>query len=150
MERTLIIVKPDAVQRGLTGAILERLERRGLKIVALKMMHVTRELAEEHYAEHRERPFFGGLVDFITAAPVVAGVIEGPGAIAVVRATAGKTNPAEAAPGTIRADFGLTVGRNVIHASDSSESAEREISLFFRPDEIVSYERAVDPWIFEE
>ena len=150
MKRTLIIVKPDGVQRGLIGEVLARLERRGLKVVGLKMMQISRELAERHYGVHRERPFFASLVEYITSAPVVVGVLEGPKAIEVTRATVGATNPVDAAPGTIRGDFGLTIGRNLIHASDGAESAEHEINLFFRPEELVSYERAVDPWIIEQ
>jgi nucleoside-diphosphate kinase len=149
VERTLIIVKPDGVQRGLIGAVIERFERRGLKIVGLKMIQVSRELAEQHYAEHRGKPFFEGLVGFITSSPVVVGVLEGPSAIDVVRATVGATNPATSAPGTIRADFGLTIGRNLIHASDGPDAAQREVSLFFSPDELVSYERAIDGWLIE-
>ncbi|HEX7103138.1 MAG TPA: nucleoside-diphosphate kinase [Nitrolancea sp.] len=149
MERTLIIVKPDGVQRGLIGAVIERFERRGLKIAGLKMIQVSRELAEQHYAEHRGKPFFEGLVGFITSSPVVVGVLEGPNAIDVVRATVGATNPATSAPGTIRADFGLTIGRNLIHASDGPDAAQREVSLFFSPDELVSYERSIDGWLIE-
>lgn len=149
MERTLIIVKPDGVQRGLIGAVIERFERRGLKIAGLKMIQVSRELAEQHYAEHRGKPFFEGLVGFITSSPVVVGVLEGPNAIDVVRATVGATNPATSAPGTIRADFGLTIGRNLIHASDGPDAAQREVSLFFSPDELMSYERSIDGWLIE-
>ncbi len=149
MEQTLIIVKPDGVQRGLIGSVIERFERRGLKIVGLKMIQVSRELAEQHYAEHRGKPFFDGLVGFITSSPVVVGVLEGPNAIDVVRATVGATNPANSAPGTIRADFGLTIGRNLIHASDGSDAAQREVPLFFSSDELVSYERSIDGWLIE-
>jgi nucleoside-diphosphate kinase len=149
VEQTLIIVKPDGVQRGLIGSVIERFERRGLKIVGLKMIQVSRELAEQHYAEHRGKPFFDGLVGFITSSPVVVGVLEGPNAIDVVRATVGSTNPASSAPGTIRADFGLTIGRNLIHASDGSDAAQREVSLFFSSNELVSYERSVDGWLIE-
>lgn len=150
MERTLIIVKPDAVQRGLIGEVLHRLERRGLKFAGLKLMQISRETAEEHYGEHQGKGFYPGLVEFITSGPVVVGVVEGPDAIAVTRATAGATRPAEAAPGSIRADFGLTVGQNIIHASDKPESAEREIGLFFKPGELVDYQRAIDPWIVDQ
>jgi nucleoside-diphosphate kinase len=146
-ERTLVIVKPDAVQRGLVGEVLGRLERRGLKLVALKMLWMSRELAETHYAEHREKPFFGELVCFITSCPVVVGVVEGPGAIEVTRRTMGETDPAASAPGSIRGDLGLTIGQNLIHGSSSPAAAEREIALFFRPEEILSYERAIDRWI---
>jgi nucleoside-diphosphate kinase len=149
VERTLIIVKPDGVQRGLIGQVIERFERRGLKIVGLKMIQVSRDLAEQHYAEHRGKPFFEGLVGFITSSPVVVGVLEGPSAIDMVRATVGATNPATSAPGTIRADFGLTIGRNLIHASDGPDAAQREVSLFFSPDELVSYERSIDSWLIE-
>ena len=137
MERTLIILKPDAVQRGLTGEIIQRFERRGLKVVAMKMLQVQRSLAEEHYAEHTEKPFFGELVDFITSAPTWALVVEGEGAIATMRKTIGATNPAEAAPGTIRGDLATAMPNNLIHGSDSPESAEREIALWFADDELV-------------
>lgn len=147
MERSLIIVKPDAVQRGLIGEVLRRLEQRGLRFVGLKLMTIDRELAERHYAEHREKAFFGELVSFITSGPVVVGVVEGPRAIEVTRATMGKTDPAQAAPGTIRGDLALTIGQNVIHGSDSPEKAAYEISLFFREEELVAYERAIDRWI---
>lgn len=150
MERTLIIVKPDGVQRGLVGEVLGRLERRGLRVVALKLIRIDRALAERHYEAHQGKPFFAGLVSFITSSPVVVGVVEGPEAIAVTRATIGATNPAAAAPGTIRGDLALTIGRNLIHGSDGPESAPREIALFFSPEEIAGYERTIDPWIIEE
>jgi len=137
MEQTLIIVKPDAVQRGLTGEVLARLERRGLTIAALKLIRVDRELAHRHYAEHQGKPFFDGLVQFITSGPAVAAVIQGSNAIQVVRTTMGATNPVAAAPGTIRGDLALDLDRNIIHGSDSPESAIREIALFFRPNELV-------------
>ncbi len=130
-ERTFIMVKPDAVARGLTGEIISRIERRGLKITALRMATMAREVAEEHYGEHRERPFFGELVDFITSGPVVMMTVEGDGAIAVMRTMMGATNPKDAAPGTIRGDFALDVGENVVHGSDGPESAERELGLHF-------------------
>jgi nucleoside-diphosphate kinase len=149
-ERTLVIVKPDGMQRGLAGEILGRLERRGLKIEGLKLMQIDRALAERHYAEHQGKGFYEGLVSYITACPVVVAVFAGVGAITAVRATVGKTNPAEAAPGTIRGDLALEVGRNLIHASDGPESARREVGLFFRPDELLSYARATDPWITEQ
>nr|3VVT_A Chain A, Nucleoside diphosphate kinase [synthetic construct]3VVT_B Chain B, Nucleoside diphosphate kinase [synthetic construct] len=139
MERTFVMIKPDGVQRGLIGEIISRFERKGLKIVAMKMMRISREMAEKHYAEHREKPFFSALVDYITSGPVVAMVLEGKNAVEVVRKMVGATNPKEAAPGTIRGDFGLDVGKNVIHASDSPESAEREISLFFKDEELVEW-----------
>jgi len=143
------MIKPDAVQRGLIGEIISRLEKKGLKIVAMKMINVSKELAEMHYAEHREKPFFQSLVDYITSAPVVAMVVEGRNAVKVVRTLVGATNPVEALPGTIRGDFGMDIGRNVIHASDSLESAEREISLFFKPEEIVEYRRIDEDWLYE-
>jgi nucleoside-diphosphate kinase len=148
MERTFIILKPDAVQRGLVGEIIQRLERRGLKIVAMKFMQVDEALARRHYAVHEARPFFAGLIQYITSAPVVAMVMEGTDAIAVVRNTVGATRPAEAAPGTIRGDFGLEIGRNLVHASDGPETAASEIALWFGED-LVSWQRAADPWIFE-
>jgi nucleoside-diphosphate kinase len=148
-ERTLVIVKPDAMQRGLIGEIVGRLERRGLKLEGLKLLRVDRALAERHYAEHQGKPFYEGLVSYITACPVVVAVFAGEGAITTVRATIGKTNPAEAAPGTIRGDFALEVGRNLIHASDGPESAAREVGLFFAREELLTYERATDPWIGE-
>jgi len=149
MERTLIILKPDAVQRGLSGELIARFERRGLKISALKLMSVPRDLAARHYAEHEGKPFYQGLIDYIVSSPVVVMAVEGPGAIAAVRQTVGATRPAEAAPGSIRADFGLMVGRNLVHASDGLESASRELSLWFAPADFVTYPRAIDPWILE-
>ncbi len=149
VERTLVIVKPDGVQRGLVGEIIGRLERRGLKIVALGLRVIDRELAERHYAEHVGKPFYAGLVEYIGSGPSVTMVWEGPNAVAVVRSTMGATNPANAAPGTIRADLALSIGRNLIHGSDSPESATREIDLFFRPDELVGYARDTDRWILE-
>ena len=147
MERTLILLKPDAVQRRLVGRIIARIEEKGLKIVGLKMIRVSRELAEKHYAEHREKPFYPELVSFITSAPVVAMVVEGPRAVEVVRKMMGKTNPLEAEPGTIRGDFGLSVTMNLIHGSDSPASAAREIALFFREDELLSYATADSVWL---
>jgi len=147
VERSLIIVKPDAVQRGLIGEVLRRLEQRGLRFVGLKLMQIDRKLAEQHYAEHRGKPFFEELLEFITSGPVVVGVVEGPRAIEVTRKTMGATDPAKAEPGTIRGDLALTIGQNVIHGSDSPEKAAYEIGLFFREDELVSYERAIDQWI---
>jgi nucleoside-diphosphate kinase len=149
MERTLIIVKPDAVQRGLIGAVLSRLEARGLKLVGLKLMQIDEALARRHYAEHEGKPFFAGLVRYITSSPVVVGVLEGPNAIEAVRATVGATHPVKAAPGTIRGDLALEIGRNLVHASDGPATAEREIALFFREAELLRYERATDPWIVE-
>ncbi|MCB0090078.1 MAG: nucleoside-diphosphate kinase [Caldilineaceae bacterium] len=148
MERTFVILKPDAVQRGLVGEIILRFERRGLKLVAMKMLQVSDELAQEHYAVHAERPFFKGLIEYITSSPVVALVLEGTGAIGVVRSTVGATKPAEAAPGTIRADFGLEIGRNLVHASDGPDTAASEIALWFGED-LVDWSRNTDAWIFE-
>lgn len=147
MERSFVMVKPDGVQRSLAGEVIARLERRGLRLVACKLLSVSRELAEKHYAELREKPFFPGLIQFITSGPVLAMVWEGPGAVALIRGTMGATNPAAAAPGTIRADLAVDVGHNVVHGSDGPESAAREIELWFRPEELVSYQRAVDGWI---
>ncbi len=147
MERTLILVKPDGVQRGLIGPILARFEQRGLKIVGMKLMRVSRTLAEQHYAEHAEKPFYPSLIAFITSGPVVAAVLEGPSAIATVRAMLGKTNPLEAAPGTIRGDFGVETERNLVHASDGPASAAREVALFFTADELLEYQRTMEPWI---
>ena len=149
MERTLVLVKPDGVQRGLAGEILGRLERRGLRIVGMKLMKVSVATARKHYAEHVGKGFYQGLIDYITSGPVVAAVFEGTGAVAVVRKTMGKTNPAEAEPGTIRADLAIELGRNLIHGSDSRESAKREVALFFGRGELVSYRRDVDAWIYE-
>lgn len=150
MERTLIILKPDAVQRGLVGQILARFEARGFKFAAMKLIRIPRAQAERHYAEHQGKPFYDGLVSFITSSPVVVGVVEGPNAIATVRAMMGATNPVNSAPGTIRGDFAVALSYNVIHGSDGPESAQREISIFFQPDELVSYDRASDQWIFGE
>jgi nucleoside-diphosphate kinase len=148
-QRTLILIKPDAMQRGLAGEVISRLERRGLKIVGLKLIHIDDPLARRHYAEHEGKPFLESLVQFITASPVVAGVIEGPNAVEAVRATMGATDPQKAAPGTIRGDLALYIQNNLIHGSDSPESAQREIALFFKDGEIVSWERSVDGWISE-
>jgi nucleoside-diphosphate kinase len=149
MERTLVIVKPDGVQRGLIGPILSRLERRGLRFAALKLMQITSDLAERHYAVHKGKPFYAGLIEFITSGPVVVAVVEGQDAIDIVRKTMGATNPALAEPGTIRADFGLEIGRNLVHGSDGPDTAAYEIPIFFDEGEIFSYERAVDGWINE-
>jgi nucleoside-diphosphate kinase len=148
VERTFIILKPDSVQRGLIGEIVSRFERRGLKIVAMKMVHVSDELAQEHYAVHKERPFYGSLIEYITSSPVVSMVVEGTNAINVVRKTVGATNPAEAEPGTIRSDFGLEIGRNLVHASDGPETAAFETALWFG-EEMIDWGRNNDPWIFE-
>ncbi len=148
-ERTLVIVKPDGIQRGLTGEIINRLERRGLKIIAAKMMQVSQELAGRHYEMHQGKPFYNGLIDYIASSPVLVLVFEGKNAIQLVRNTVGATNPLNAAPGTIRGDFAVETGRNLIHASDSPESAATEIGNFFKDTEIHSYERATDKWISE-
>ena len=149
MERTLVLIKPDGVQRGLAGAVLSRFERRGLKLIGLKLMQVDEALADRHYAEHVGKPFFAGLRDFITSSPLVAAVFEGENAVQIARSTMGATNPADAAPGTIRADFAVDLGRNVVHGSDSPESGEREASLFFDEAELVSWERDSERWIRE-
>jgi nucleoside-diphosphate kinase len=149
VEKTLVLVKPDAVQRGLIGEVIARLERRGLKLVGAKFMQVSPDLAETHYAIHKGKPFYEGLISYITSAPVMAMVWEGPNAVAAVRQTMGATRPTEAAPGSLRHDFALEVGRNLTHASDSVENGEKEVSLWFKPADLVAWQRAVDPWIFE-
>ena len=149
MERTLVLVKPDGVQRGLIGEVILRLERRGLRLVAAKFIQVSQELAETHYAIHKGKPFYDGLIKYITSAPVMAMVWEGPRAIAAVRQTMGSTRPWEAAPGTVRHDFALEVGRNLTHASDSVENGQAEVALWFKPEELVEWTRATDEWIFE-
>lgn len=149
MERTLIIIKPDGVQRALVGEVIKRFEARGLRIAGLKLMQISRELAEAHYAEHKGKSFFEGTVKFITSAPVVVMCLEGPNAIAAARQTMGATRPNEAAPGSIRADFGLDVSRNIVHGSDSPETAAREIALYFKPEELIAYQRAGDVWLKE-
>ncbi len=148
MERTLVLIKPDGVQRGLVGELVRRFERRGLHLVGLKLTAISRELAEEHYAEHRGRPFFDAVIEFITSSPVVAMVWEGPNAVTMVRSMMGPTNPATAAPGTIRGDFGIDIGQNVIHGSDSPARAEQEVGLFFEKAELVSWEREGGRWIY--
>jgi nucleoside-diphosphate kinase len=147
LERTLIIVKPEGVQRGLIGPVLARFEAKGFKLVGLKLMRISRELAERHYAEHQGKAFFEGLVAHITSSPVVVGVLEGPYVIATTRLLVGPTRPAEAPAGTIRGDYGIDVGMNIIHGSDGAGSAEREIALFFEPDELLEYPRSLDRWI---
>lgn len=147
MEQTLIIVKPDAVQRGLSGAILTSFEEKGLRISALKLMHISRALAERHYAVHQGKPFYEGLVSFITSGPVIVGVLSGPNAIEATRTIMGATNPVTAAPGSIRGQYALEIGQNLIHGSDAPETARYEIDLFFQPDEILDYRRDVDRWI---
>ena len=149
MERSLIILKPDALQRGLMGPILTRLEARGLKFIGLKLMQVSDELARKHYGVHEGKPFFAGLVEYITASPVVVAAIEGKDVIEIIRSTVGATNPVKAAPGTIRGDFGVNIGRNLIHASDSPENGTSEVALFFNDAELISYERATDAWVTE-
>ncbi len=147
MQRTLIIFKPDCVQRRLVGQILRRFEAKGLRLDALKLVRVGRELAEKHYAEHKERPFFGGLIEFITGGPVVVGVLSGPSAVTVVRKMLGKTDGAEAEPGTIRGDFSISKQNNLVHGSDSPESAEREIAIWFSPEELCEYPVAGQEWV---
>jgi len=149
LERSFVMVKPDGVQRGLIGEVISRLERRGLRLIAAKFTSVSQELAEEHYAIHKGKPFFDGLIKYITSSPVLAMAWEGPNAIAAIRQTMGATKPLEAAPGSIRHDFGLEIGRNLTHASDSPENGEAEIKLWFSEDELVDWKRAVDEWIFE-
>ena len=144
-----MLVKPDGVQRGLIGAVIGRIESKGLKIAGLKLIRVSEELAKEHYGEHVARPFFGDLVSFITSSPVVALAVEGDNAVSVVRTLMGGTTPQEADPGTIRGDFGMTIGMNLVHGSDSAESAERELNLFFDKNEILDYVREIDAWVIE-
>ena len=149
MERTLVLIKPDAMQRGLAGGILSRLERRGLRIAALRLFQMDEALAGRLYAEHEGKPFYEGLISYITACPIIAAVFEGTGAVDTVRKTMGATNPAAAEPGTVRGDLALETGRNLVHGSDSLESAKREIALFFTEDEVRSYPRDLDRWLFE-
>jgi nucleoside-diphosphate kinase len=148
-ERSLVLAKPDAMQRGLAGEIIRRLEQRGLKIVGMKLMHIDETLAKRHYAEHEGKPFYASLVEYITSAPVVAMVFDGPAAIQAIRGAVGSTNPAEATPGSIRGDFGLERGKNLVHASDSVDSGARETALFFKPEELLDWQRDSDPWIHE-
>ena len=150
MERTLIIIKPDAVQRGLTGEIIRRFEQRGLRIAGMKFMSVERALAQKHYAVHEGKPFYSGLVDYIVSGPVVVMVLEGTNAVLAARGTIGETNPAKAAPGSIRGDLGLEIGRNLVHGSDSPANGELEIALWFKPDELVNWKRSTEGWIFEK
>lgn len=149
MERSLVLLKPDAVQRGLVGEIISRLERRGLTLVGAKLMSVSDDLARRHYAEHVGKPFFDGLVSFITSSPIMAMVIQGQNAVEVVRATIGETDPRKSPPGTIRGDLALSIGMNLIHGSDSNESAKREMELFFSDDELLDYEKDGDRWTTE-
>src|SRR5512140_951344 len=150
VEHSLVLVKPDGVQRGLVGEVIARLERRGLRLVGAKFLQVSKELAEEHYAIHKGKPFYEGLIAYITSAPVMAMVWEGPNAIAAIRQTMGSTRPTEAAPGPLRQDFALEVGRNLTHASDEPANGEKEVALWFKGDELVDWTREVDKWIFEK
>lgn len=150
MERSLVLVKPDGVQRGLVGEVIARLERRGLRLVGARFMEVSKELAETHYAVHQGKPFYEGLISYITSAPVMAMVWEGPNAVAAIRQTMGSTRPTEAAPGSLRHDFALEVGRNLTHASDSAENGATEVALWFKPEELVDWSREVDRWVFEK
>jgi nucleoside-diphosphate kinase len=149
MERTFLAVKPDGVQRQLVGEIIRRYETKGFKLVGLKLIHATRELAEKHYTVHKERPFFAGLVDFITSGPVVAMVWEGDGVVASARKIIGATNPLTAEPGTIRGDYGANIGRNIIHGSDAIETAQTEIALWFNPEELVEWTPSITSWVYE-
>lgn len=150
MERTLVLVKPDGVQRGLIGEVISRLERRGLRLVAAKFNVVSQELAEKHYGIHKGKPFYDGLIQYITSSPVMAMVWEGPNAVAAVRQTMGATRPTDAAPGSLRHDFALEIGRNLTHASDSAENGYKEVALWFTTGELVDWTRATDQWIFEK
>ena len=149
MERTYLMVKPDGVQRGLCGEIVSRFEKKGLKLIAMKLMVIPKETAELHYGEHKGKKFYDSLISYITSGPVLAMVWEGENAVSICRNMMGKTNPAESAPGTIRGDYGMVTGLNIIHGSDSVESAEREIKIFFKPEELVSYDRTADRWTYE-
>jgi nucleoside-diphosphate kinase len=150
VERSLVLVKPDGVQRGLIGEVIARLERRGLRLVAAKFMAVSQELAETHYAIHKGKSFYEGLIAYITSAPVMAMAWEGPNAVAAIRQTMGATRPTEAAPGSLRHDFALEVGRNLTHASDTVENGAQEVALWFKPEELVDWTREVDRWVFEK
>jgi nucleoside-diphosphate kinase len=150
MERTLVLVKPDGVERGLIGEVVSRLERRGLRLIGAKFMQVSQELAETHYGIHKGKPFYEGLIKYITSAPVMAMVWEGPNAVAAVRQTMGSTRPTEAAPGSLRHDFALEVGRNLTHASDSPDNGILEVDLWFKPAELVEWSREIDRWVFEK
>lgn len=149
MERTFIAIKPDGVQRGLISEIIGRFERKGFTLVGMKFMQVSRELAEQHYAVHKERPFFAGLVEFITSGPVVAMVWEGDGVVASARKVIGATNPLASEPGTIRGDLGVNIGRNLIHGSDAIETAQQEVALWFKPEELANWKPTVSPWLYE-
>jgi len=148
MERSLVLIKPDAMQRALAGQILSRLESKGLKIVAMKMLHMDKDLARRHYAIHEGKPFFDDLVSFITSSPLIAIVFQGENAVQIVRQMMGETDPAKASSGTIRGDFGIDIGHNLVHGSDSSENTWREIDLFFSAEEIFDYDRELDTWIY--
>lgn len=150
MERTLVIVKPDGVQRGLVGEVIQRIERRGLRLAGLKFMQVSKELAEKHYAIHKGKPFYEGLISYIISSPVVVMAWEGPKAVEAVRQTMGATNPTAAAPGTLRGDFGIDIGRNMTHGSDSAENGATEVALWFKPEELVSWARDGERWVFEK
>ena len=150
MERSLVLVKPDGVQRVLVGEVISRLERRGLRLVGAKFMQVSRELAETHYAIHKGKPFYDGLIEYIISAPVMAMVWEGPNAVPAIRQTMGAPRPTEAAPGSLRHDFALEVGRNLTHASDTVENGEKEVALWFKKEELVDWKREVDRWVFEK
>jgi nucleoside-diphosphate kinase len=149
VQRTFVAIKPDGVERGLIGEVVNRFERRGLKLVGMKLLQVSREMAETHYGEHKGKGFYEGLVSYITSAPVVGMVLEGKDAVALARNVIGATNPANAAPGTIRGDFAIEIGRNIVHGSDSPESAKREIGIFFKENELVPWKRTVEKWIAE-
>jgi nucleoside-diphosphate kinase len=149
VERTFIAIKPDGVQRGLISEIIGRFERKGFTLVGMKFMQVSRELAEQHYAVHKERPFFAGLVEFITSGPVVAMVWEGEGVVASARKVIGATNPLASEPGTIRGDLGVNIGRNLIHGSDAIETAQQEVALWFKPEELANWKPTVSPWLYE-
>lgn len=148
MERSLVIIKPDAIQRGLAGEIISRLEKKGLKIVGMKMLHMDRNRAQRHYAIHKGKAFFNDLVDFITSSPIIAIVFQGKNAVDIIRQTMGETDPAKASSGTIRGDLGIEIGHNLVHGSDSQKNASGEIDLFFPADEIVDYDRELDRWIY--
>jgi nucleoside-diphosphate kinase len=148
MERSLVLIKPDAIQRGLAGKIISRLERKGLKIVAMKMLHMDKNLAQRHYAIHKGKAFFDDLVSFITSSPLIAIVFQGKNAVEIIRQMMGETDPAKASSGTIRGDFGIDIGHNLVHGSDSLENASKEIDLFFSAEEIFNYERELDTWIY--
>ncbi len=150
MERTLVLIKPDAMQRGLAFEILKRFEQRGLKIVALRLVQADQAIAAEHYAEHVGKPFYNGLIEYITACPIIAAVFEGTGAVAACRQTMGSTKPVEANPGTIRHDFGLEIGRNLVHGSANLDDAAREVEIWFRGFPVLDWKRATDGWVFEQ